>query len=76
MDPHSATSQFFINTKDNDFLNHTGKDLRGWGYCVFGKVVDGFDVVDKIEAVKTTNKFRPYGDVPVEDIVISEVTVK
>lgn len=76
MDPHSATSQFFINTKDNDFLNHTGKDLRGWGYCVFGKVVDGFDVVDKIEAVKTTNKFRPYGDVPVEDIVISEVMVK
>ena len=76
MDPHSATSQFFINTKDNDFLNHSGKDLHGWGYCVFGKVVDGFDVVDKIESVKTTNKFRPYGDVPVEDIVINEVVAK
>ena len=76
MEPHSATSQFFINTKDNDFLNHSGKDLHGWGYCVFGKVVDGFDVVDKIESVKTTNKFRPYGDVPVEDIVINEVVAK
>lgn len=70
--PHSATSQFFINTKDNLFLNHTSKD---WGYCVFGKVVDGFDVVDKIEAVKTTKK-RPYADVPVEEVVITEVVVE
>jgi peptidyl-prolyl cis-trans isomerase B (cyclophilin B) len=73
--PHSATSQFFINTKDNLFLNHTSKDMYGWGYCVFGKVVDGFDVVDKIEAVKTTKK-RPYADVPVEEVVITEVVVE
>ncbi len=73
--PHSATSQFFINTKDNLFLNHTSKDMYGWGYCVFGKVVDGFDVGDKIEAVKTTKK-RPYADVPVEEVVITEVVVE
>lgn len=73
--PHSATSQFFINTKDNLFLNHTSKDMYGWGYCVFGKVVDGFDVVDKIEAVQTTKK-RPYADVPVEEVVITEVVVE
>ena len=73
--PHSATSQFFINTKDNLFLNHTSKDMYGWGYCVFGKVVDGFDVVDKIEAVKKKKK-RPYADVPVEEVVITEVVVE
>lgn len=53
-DPHSATAQFFINTVDNSFLNFRSKDLNGWGYCVFGKVVQGMDVVDKIEKSKTT----------------------
>lgn len=67
-DPHSATSQFFINVVDNDFLNHPGQD--GWGYCAFGEVVDGMDVVDAIRNVKTTSK-PPYDDVPVEDVVIT-----
>ena len=52
-DPHSATAQFFINVKDNDFLNHTAKNMQGWGYTVFGKVIDGADVLDKIRAVPT-----------------------
>ena len=71
-DPHSATSQFFINTKDNKFLDHTAKDLRGWGYCVFGRVVSGQDVVDKIESVKTTRSGF-YSDVPVTPIEILQV---
>lgn len=71
MEPNSATSQFFINTVDNDFLNFKRKTLDGWGYCVFGKVVKGLDVVMKIEAVKTDNhKFAPYRDVPVEPVII------
>ena len=53
-DPHSATAQFFINLKDNGFLNHTGKNSQGWGYTVFGKVIEGMDVVDKIAGVKTS----------------------
>jgi peptidyl-prolyl cis-trans isomerase B (cyclophilin B) len=61
--PHSATSQFFINVKNNDSLNHTAKTARGWGYCVFGRVVEGMAVVKAIENVKTTTKFG-YGDVP------------
>lgn len=73
--PHSATSQFFINTKDNHFLNHSSKTMDGWGYCVFGKVVDGFDIVDKIENTKTTTK-RPYRDVPVEPIIIEDIIIK
>lgn len=72
--PHSATSQFFINVKNNSFLNHTAKNARGWGYCVFGKVVDGMAVVKAIENVKTTTKFQ-FGDVPVEPVIIQKVTL-
>lgn len=71
-DPHSATSQFFINVADNDFLNHTSPTPRGWGYAVFGKVVAGTDVVDAIAAVRTASRSW-YGDVPVEDVVIEKV---
>ena len=75
MDPHSATAQFFINVKDNDFLNHTSKDMQGWGYCVFGKVVEGMDVVSQIKGVKT-GFHGGHQDVPVENIVIENVTVE
>jgi peptidyl-prolyl cis-trans isomerase B (cyclophilin B) len=68
-DPHSASSQFFINAKDNGFLDHTAKDTRGWGYCVFGKVVEGMDVVEKIEAT-ATGTVKRFKDVPLEPIVI------
>ena len=71
-DPHSATSQFFINVADNDFLNHTSPTPRGWGYAVFGKVVAGTDVVDDIAAVRTASRSW-YGDVPVEDVVMEKV---
>ncbi len=74
MDPHSATAQFFINVKDNDFLNHTGKNAQGWGYCVFGKVVEGSDVVDQIKGVKTTMA-AGHQDVPAEAVTIEKVTV-
>lgn len=74
MDPHSATAQFFINIKDNDFLNHTGKNSQGWGYCVFGKVVDGMDVVDKIKAVATGNKGH-HQDVPNDAVIIETATI-
>ena len=67
--PHSATAQFFINIKDNDFLNFSAPTASGWGYAVFGKVVAGADVVDKIKAVRTGNK-GGHSDVPVEDVVI------
>ncbi|MBO6258464.1 MAG: peptidyl-prolyl cis-trans isomerase [Succinivibrio sp.] len=73
-DPHSATAQFFINTVDNDFLNFRSKDISGYGYCVFGKVIEGLEVVDKIESVKTgTRGF--YQDVPTETIEIIDATV-
>jgi peptidyl-prolyl cis-trans isomerase B (cyclophilin B) len=68
-DPHSATSQFFINVKDNGFLNYPGQD--GWGYCVFGRVVDGKDVVDAIRNVKTGNR-SGFQDVPLEDVIITK----
>ena len=68
-DPHSATAQFFINVADNDFLNHTAASGSGWGYCVFGKVVEGTEVVDKIGKVKTGSKSF-HQDVPVEDVII------
>ena len=68
-DPHSATAQFFINVADNDFLNHTAPTPSGWGYCVFGKVTAGTDVVDKIKGVKTGSKGF-HQDVPLEDVVI------
>ena len=73
-DPHSATAQFFINVKDNSFLNHSSKNAQGWGYCVFGKVTDGMDVVNKIKGVKTGTKGH-HQDVPVEAVVIEKVTV-
>jgi peptidyl-prolyl cis-trans isomerase B (cyclophilin B) len=70
-DPHSATAQFFINVADNAFLNHTAISAQGWGYAVFGKVISGSDVVDKIKAVKTGRKGF-HDDVPVEDVVIEK----
>lgn len=73
-DPDSATSQFFINLKDNAFLNHTSPTPQGWGYCVFGKVTEGMDVVDDIAKVSTTT-VAGHGDVPSEDIVMTKVTV-
>lgn len=73
--PHSATAQFFINTKNNTFLDHRGKTSQGWGYTVFGKVVDGMDVVDVISTVKTGTKGR-MANVPVEPVVIIKMTVK
>jgi peptidyl-prolyl cis-trans isomerase B (cyclophilin B) len=73
-DPQSATAQFFINTKDNDFLNFTAPNAQGWGYAVFGKVVQGQDVVDKIEGVKTGNRGF-HQDVPAEPVVIEKATV-
>ena len=72
--PHSATAQFFINIKDNDFLNFTAPTASGWGYAVFGKVVGGNDVVDKIKAVKTGRKGF-HDDVPVEDVVIEKAVL-
>ncbi|WP_285905627.1 peptidylprolyl isomerase [Pseudodesulfovibrio pelocollis] len=74
MDPHSASSQFFINVKDNAFLNHSSKTPQGWGYAVFGKVVEGMDVVDKIKAVPTGRKGF-HDDVPVEPVFIVKATV-
>jgi len=68
-DPHSATAQFFINTVNNDSLNHKSKTQQGWGYAAFGKVIEGMDTVDAISAVKTTTR-GPYRDVPVEPVVI------
>jgi peptidyl-prolyl cis-trans isomerase B (cyclophilin B) len=74
MDPHSATAQFFINIKDNDFLNHTAPNSQGWGYTVFGKVVDGLDVLDKIKAV-ATGSAGGHQDVPLDDVIIESVKV-
>lgn len=71
MEPHSASAQFFINTKDNGFLDHSSETMQGWGYAVFGKVVDGMDTVNKIKAVSTTSK-AGHQDVPVEDVVIEK----
>ena len=73
-DPHSATAQFFINVADNDFLNFRAETSDGWGYCVFGKVTEGMDVVDKIKGVETGNKGY-HQDVPVEDVIIESVEV-
>jgi peptidyl-prolyl cis-trans isomerase B (cyclophilin B) len=70
-DPHSATAQFFINVADNDFLNHTAPNAQGWGYCVFGKVTAGTDVVDKIKGVKTGNR-SGHQNVPAEDVIIEK----
>ena len=72
--PHSATAQFFINIANNGFLNHTAPSAQGWGYAVFGKVIAGTDVVDKIKAVKTGRKGF-HDDVPLEDVVIEKATI-
>ncbi|MCE0732037.1 MAG: peptidylprolyl isomerase [Pseudomonadota bacterium] len=74
-DPHSATAQFFINVADNTFLNHSGKSIQGWGYCVFGRVVDGMDVVEKIKNVETTRRGM-HADVPAQDVIIEKAYVK
>ena len=73
-DPHSASAQFFINVADNAFLNHTGQTPQGWGYCVFGRVTEGKDVVDRIKKVKTGSRGM-HQDVPVEDVVIEKAEV-
>ena len=74
-DPHSATNQFCINTKNNKPLDHKGKTPQGWGYTVFGKVIKGMDMVDAISKVKTTTK-GSMKDVPVEPVIITKITVK
>ena len=73
-DPHSATSQFFINVKDNGFLNHSGKNLQGWGYTVFGKVTNGMGVVNKIKGVPT-GRYGIHADVPTEPVVINHAKI-
>ena len=73
-DPHSATAQFFVNVSDNDFLDHRGPTPQGWGYAVFGKVVEGMDVVEKIKSVRTGNRGF-HQDVPTEIVLIERVTV-
>ncbi len=73
-DPHSATAQFFINGADNEFLNHKAPTQQGWGYCVFGKVVSGTDVVDAIERSRTGNR-GGHADVPLDDVTITRATV-
>jgi peptidyl-prolyl cis-trans isomerase B (cyclophilin B) len=74
MEPHSASAQFFINVKDNDFLDHTAPTMQGWGYAVFAEVTEGQDVVDAIKGVATTSK-AGHQDVPVEDVVIEKAEV-
>lgn len=73
-DPHSATAQFFINVKDNAFLNYRSETMDGWGYCVFGEVKEGLDVVDRIKAVKTGNR-NGHQDVPVENVIIETIEI-
>jgi len=72
--PHSATAQFFINVADNDFLNHTAPTAQGWGYCVFGRVTDGRDVVDRIKKVRTGSR-AGHQDVPQEDVIIEQAVI-
>ena len=74
MEPHSASAQFFINVADNAFLNHSGKNVQGWGYAVFGKVTEGQDVVDKIKGVSTTSK-AGHQDVPAEDVIVQKAEI-
>jgi peptidyl-prolyl cis-trans isomerase B (cyclophilin B) len=73
-DPHSATAQFFINVNDNDFLNHSSPTPQGWGYAVFGKVVEGLDIVEKIKKVKTGSKGF-HQDVPADDVIIEKAVI-
>jgi peptidyl-prolyl cis-trans isomerase B (cyclophilin B) len=74
MEPHSATAQFFINVKDNDFLNHSGKNMQGWGYAVFGKMVEGEDVLEKIRNVPTGSR-NGHQDVPTDTVIIETVEI-
>ncbi|AGI24023.1 peptidyl-prolyl cis-trans isomerase B [Pseudomonas sp. ATCC 13867] len=74
MEPHSASAQFFINVADNDFLNHSAPTVQGWGYCVFGEVKDGMDVVNKIKGVATTMR-SGHQDVPADDVIIEKAEV-
>ncbi len=74
MDPHSATAQFFINVQDNGFLDHTAESAEGWGYCVFGKVIEGMDTVNAIRAVRTTMR-AGHQDVPSDDVVIKKAEI-
>lgn len=74
MEPHSASAQFFINVADNDFLNHSAPTVQGWGYCVFGQVVDGMDVVNKIKGVATTMR-GGHQDVPSDDVIIEKAEI-
>ncbi len=74
MDPHSATAQFFINVKDNDFLNHSGRNPQGWGYAVFGRMTEGEEVLDKIRAVPTTSR-NGHQDVPTDPVIIESIEV-
>ncbi|MFV3333355.1 peptidylprolyl isomerase [Pseudomonas sp. NY15437] len=74
MEPHSASAQFFINVADNDFLNHSAPTVQGWGYCVFGEVKDGMDVVNKIKTVATTMR-SGHQDVPADDVIIEKAEV-
>lgn len=74
MEPHSASAQFFINVANNDFLNHSGKNVQGWGYAVFGEVIEGQDVVDKIKAVPTGSK-AGHQDVPKDDVIIEKAEI-
>ncbi len=71
-EPHSASGQFFINVKDNDFLNFKDESEQGWGYCVFGKITDGANIVDKMAQVETGNN-SGHGDVPVDDIILESI---
>jgi peptidyl-prolyl cis-trans isomerase B (cyclophilin B) len=74
MEPHSASAQFFINVADNTFLDFKSESMQGWGYCVFGQVTAGMDIVNKIKAVKT-GRYGMHQDVPKEDVVIENVTI-
>jgi peptidyl-prolyl cis-trans isomerase B (cyclophilin B) len=74
MEPHSASAQFFINVADNSFLNHSAKTVQGWGYAVFGEVIEGQDIVDKIKAVATTSK-AGHQDVPADDVIIEKAEI-
>lgn len=74
MDPHSATAQFFINVENNGFLDHSAETAEGWGYCVFGKVVDGMDTVNSIRGIRTTMR-QGHQDVPADDVVIESAEV-
>lgn len=73
-DPHSATTQFFINLKDNDFLNHSAKNSQGWGYAVFGRVIEGMDIIDEMAKVETTTRMG-HQDVPRDDILITKTVL-